>query len=57
MFDHDTKYNGDAITPVHFLWTLNNPFPLISASVIEQRGHVLLEEFNKGYTSAAPVKC
>ena len=49
MFDHDTKYNGDAATPVHSLWTLNNPFPLISANYIEQRSHVLLEEFNKAY--------
>ena len=49
MFDRDTKQNGDAATPVHFLWTLNNPFPVISANFIEQRGHVLLEEFNKGY--------
>ena len=49
MFDHDTKYNGDAATPVHSLWTLNHPFPLISANYIEQRSHVLLEEFNKAY--------
>ena len=49
MFDRDTKYNGDAATPVHLFWTLNNPFPLISASFIDQRSHFLLEEFNKGY--------
>ena len=53
MFDHDTKYNGDAVSPVHFLWTLNNPFPLISANIIEQRSHVLLEEFNKAYNCSS----
>ena len=59
MFDQDTKHNGDAATPVHFLWTLNNRFhwyrPILSHKRKSRsvRGHTHLcesiYEFLKGY--------